>query len=286
MGGAHVTLLVVDMPKLSEIANADRCHCGIFGLLSFGFLISMCGLAAIPVGDIRFELQQVTSGKLNVTWPTESHRWKGEKIIVEFVSGSAEREFFENENGTLEVRAPSKEWGSYIPGLSLSFPQNYYQPINEWKVVPEEMPLMWIAPIWCFLTGILVLYGSFAGKRELLLNALVLAGVSASLVLIASHRVVELTHFCSECDSMTKHISGDGMHLGALPDGASDPDMFADNNCPASLHLKCEKGRDVYLAGGIINLICMYLLFATIEVRRHILGNRRALASFDEMVTK
>ena len=45
-------------------------------------------------------------------------------------------------------------------------------------------------------------------------QALLLVGVSASLLLLASHRVVELTQFCGECDSMTKHISDDGKTLG------------------------------------------------------------------------
>ncbi len=80
--------------------------------------------------------------------------------------------------------------------------------------------------------------------------------------------------------------------------------MFADNNCPEILHKKCEGGRGVYLAGGVINLICMvfhlyylyqnplsqlslqYLLFITVEVRRHYLQKKSSMASQDEMVEK
>ncbi len=144
--------------------------------------------------------------------------------------------------------------------------------------------------------------------------------------MIASHRVVELTQFCGDCDSMTKHISSDGHSLGysiciimmlhtsyhsttssPLPDGAADPDLFADNNCPELLHKKCEGGRGVYLAGGVINLICMvitlcvssmsvvflisvvllqYLLFITVEVRRHYLQKPNSMAAQDEMADK
>jgi len=246
----------------------------------------MCGLAAIPVGDIRFDITSVNT-KLNATWPTSSSRWKGERIIVEYDQGTAQREFFySSQNHTWISRELTHQWGPYSPGLQLDFPTNYYQPINEWKVVPEEMPLMWIAPMWCFLAGILTLYGSFTRRRDILLNALVLVGISSSLVLIASHRVVELTHFCSECDSQTKYMSSDGKTLGSLPDGAVDPDVFADNNCPDLLHLKCEKGRDVYLAGSVISLICMYFLFVTIEVRRSFLKSSPGLASQDEMRAK
>jgi hypothetical protein len=53
----------------------------------------MCGLAAIPVGDIRFEIEAVTT-KMNATWPTSSNKWKGEQIIVEFNEGVANREFY------------------------------------------------------------------------------------------------------------------------------------------------------------------------------------------------
>ena len=69
--------------------------------------------------------------------------------------------------------------------------------------------------------------------------------------------------------------------LGKLPDGVEDPDLFADNNCPVSLHTKCEGGRKVYLVGGVINLVCMYLMFGTIEYRRHKLAG--GLANADSM---
>lgn len=264
---------------LSSIANKDPCHCFLMSILGIGFFVSMCGLAAIPVGDIRFELRAQTN-TFNATYPTESSVWKGERIVVEFVEGVATNEYIHTANGT-EQRGLSRTWGSYIPGLRMNFPTNAYQPINEWKVVPEEMPLMWIAPMWCFLTGALTLFASHLERRDLLLNALVLVSISTSLLLIAAHRVVELTTFCSDCDSVTKHLSAHA--LGKLPDGVEDPDLFADNNCPVSLHLKCEGGRKVYLMGGVINLIAMYLMFGTIEARRYSIRKSQGLANQDSM---
>jgi len=265
---------------LSQLAKDDPCHCFLMCILGIGFLVSMLGLAAIPVGDIRFELQaQMTT--FNATYPTDSVHWKGQRITVEYIEGVATNEYLHTVNGT-EKHSLSRDWGTYIPGLRLKFPTNAYQPINEWKVVPEEMPLMWIAPMWCFLTGILTLLASHIQRRDLLLNALVLVGISTSLLLIAAHRVVELTTFCSECDAATKYMTSHT--LGKLPDGVEDPDLFADNNCPVSLHAKCQGGKNVYLAGGVINLVVMYLMFATIEFRRHqIRINAGGLAGKDSM---
>eukprot|EP00301_Raphidiophrys_heterophryoidea_P010144 c15190_g1_i1.p1 GENE.c15190_g1_i1~~c15190_g1_i1.p1 ORF type:complete len:275 (+),score=75.79 c15190_g1_i1:104-928(+) len=265
---------------LTAIAKKDPCHCFLMCILGVGFFVSMCGLAAIPVGDIRFELhaQQTT---FNATYPTENKAWKGERVVVEFVEGVATTEYIQTENGTIS-RGVSRSWGSFIPGLKINLGAKAYQPINEWKVVPEEMPLMWIAPMWCFLTGLLTLLASHLGRRDLLLNALVLVSISTSLLLIAAHRVVELTYLCSECDSQTKHMTAHA--LGRLPDGVEDPDLFADNNCPVSLHTKCQGGRNVYLAGGVINLVVMYLMFGTIEARRYILrSSEGGLAGKDSM---
>jgi hypothetical protein len=200
--------------------------------------------------------------------------------VVEFIEGVAKHEYIETVNGT-QQRELTRTWGSYIPGLKINFPANAYQPINEWKVVPEEMPLMWIAPMWCFLTGVLTLLASYIKRRDLLLNALVMVSISTSLLLIAAHRVVELTTFCSECDSATKYMTSHA--LGKLPDGVEDPDLFADNNCPVSLHTKCQGGRNVYLAGGVINLVVMYLMFGTIEARRYFIRQNQGLASKDSM---
>jgi len=272
------------LPKLSDVARRDPFHCFIFALVGLGFFVSMCGLAAIPVGDIRFELTPVEA-HINATYPTASKQWKGERIVVEFQDGAAVREYVKGSTGELEGRDLTRQWGSYIPGLRLTFSSSYfYQPIQEWKVVPEEMPLMWIAPMWAFLTTLVALGASYNKRSDLLLNALVFVGVSASLLLIASHRVVELTTFCAECDAMTKYMSSHA--LGGLPDGAEDPDLFADNNCPEILHLKCEGGRNVYLAGSVINLIAMYVMMVSIEVRRRFIGDGGSLASHDEMATK
>jgi len=266
------------LPLLNK-ARHDPFHSCMFALISLGFFLSLCGLAAIPVGDIRFELTPVTA-KLNATYPTANSNWAGERIVVEFDNGAAVKEYVRQTDGTTLGRDVTRDWGSYIPGLKLTFTNSYfYQPIQEWKVVPEEMPLMWIAPMWCFLTGLLTLYSSIIKRRDFLLNALLLVGISASLLLIASHRVVELTTFCAECDAQTKYMSGDGLHLGGLPDGSEDPDLFADNNCPEVLHLKCEGGRNVYLAGSVINLIAMYIMMISIEVRRSFISD--SLASHD-----
>jgi hypothetical protein len=75
-----------------------------------------------------------------------------------------------NANKTWIAREVTRQWGQYTPGLELTFPKNYYQPINEWKIIPEEMPLMWISPIWCFFAGLLALYGSYTRRRDSLLN--------------------------------------------------------------------------------------------------------------------
>jgi hypothetical protein len=242
----------------------------------------MCGLSAVPVGDIRFETTPSQS-HLNVTWPTDSDKWNGERIVVEFDNGAAIAEYVEDEDGVLVFREVSRDWRSYIPGLIITAPTNFYLPMYEWKVVPEEMPLLWTAPMWCFMTGVVTLVASNHRKRDILLVALVLVSISASLLLIAAHRLVELTHFCSECDSMTKYMSDDGMTLGKLPDSTEDPDYFADNNCPHTLHIKCEGGRNIYLAGGVINLICMYFMLITVEYRRHKLHKAGALSSQDQM---
>lgn len=271
------------MFALKEVARADPVHCCLFSLLGLGFFVSMCGLAAIPVGDIRFELSPVTEMAINATYPTASSSYTGDRITVEFKEGVAVREYVTLKNHSVVGRGLTREWGSYIPGLKLTFGSSYYyQSTQEWKVVPEEMPLMWVAPMWAFLTGALTLAASYLRRRDMLLNALLLVGVSASLLLLASHRVVELTQFCGECDAMTKHIADDGKTLGGLPDGAVDPDMFADNNCPEILHLKCEKGRDVYVAGSVICLICMYIMLGTIEARRHGIFSNPSLSSQDE----
>jgi len=214
------------------------------------------------------------------------------KAIVEYVNGVATREF--GYNSTLEDFTQNQVLGTalsqfhadnsgftpyvngkyrpYTPGLKVKLVGNFYLPTYEWKVIPEEMPLLWISPIWCFLTGLLVMYGSARGRTDLLLNALIFVGVSLSLVLISSHRVVELTYMCRTCNGMTSDRSAlEGGSLGKLLDGVSDPDDFADNNCPSTLQMKCEKGTAVYLAGSIILLICMYVLLVTIEIRRYCL---------------
>jgi len=253
----------------------------------------MCGLAAVPVGDIRFDsiAAKVT---MNVTYPTASDSWKGEKIVVQFVQGVPTNEYVtkkvdgkkvDGEDDGEVSRSPSRNW-TYIPGLIITAPTNFYLPMYEWKVVPEEMPLMWTAPMWCFMTGVVTLYGSISQRRDILLVALILVSISSSLLLISAHRLVELTYFCSECDSQTRYMSSDGLSLGPLPDSTEDPDFFADNNCPVSLHMKCKNGRNIYLAGGVINLICMYLMLISIEVRRYKLLQSPALASQDQMQEK
>jgi len=240
----------------------------------------MCGLAAVPVGDLEYPLVAINE-TLNATWPTSDSRWKGDKIIVEYVKGQADREYVTSDTGTLYGRDPTRTWGQYIPGIEIVAPSNYYFPFYEWKVVPEEMPLLWMGPMACFLSGVLVMLGSYFRSANLLVVAIVCVSIAASLVLLSSHRIVELTYFCSECDSLTKYMSEDGLSLGTLPDSTEDPDFFADNNCPHTIHLKCEQGRNAYLGGGVINLICMYLMFIGIELRRNSL-TRVSLASQDE----
>lgn len=55
----------------------------------------MCGLAAIPIGDVTFNLAP-TNAHLNITYPTAHHKWKGEQIIVEFQNGEAIFEYTKN----------------------------------------------------------------------------------------------------------------------------------------------------------------------------------------------
>ena len=159
-------------------------------MLQVGFMISMLGLAAVPVGDVRFELK-AASTTFNVTFPTSSSHFPQSKTaLVEYVDGVAVREhgfntttnlfsieqelgtallnFHENDS-SFTPHEPGK-YRPYIPGLKLNLVGNFYLPTYEWKVVAEEMPLLWIAPIWGFLTGLFVLVGSVKGDRALLLN--------------------------------------------------------------------------------------------------------------------
>lgn len=287
-----------------DLAKADRLHCCIFAVICFGFMFAMLGLSAVPVGDVKFDLIPAT-GTFNVTFPTvSSHFPNSKKALVEYVDGVAVRELgFNTTTNSYSIRQPlgralsnfrsgdshftpysPGKYRPYTPGLKINLVGKFYLPTYEWKVVPEEMPLLWISPMWCFLSGLVVLLASANRKRELLLNGLVFVGISASLVLIASHRVVELTYLCRTCNGMISDTDSlSHGKLGKLLDGITDPDDFADNNCPSTLQMKCEKGTGVYLFGSVVLLVCMYVMFITIEYKRHDLGvnKGKGLASQD-----
>ena len=150
----------------------------------------MLGLSAVPVGDVRFDLQPAT-GSFNVTFPTKAGDFPtGKKAVVEYIDGVATREF--GYNSTTKKYTSKQELGTalrayhngesdfrpyenglyrpYTPGLQINVVGSFYLPTYEWKVVPEEMPLLWIAPMWAFLTGLLVFVASMSESRDLLLN--------------------------------------------------------------------------------------------------------------------